>query len=1187
MVAVLVALALRIAVVPATGFSTDVSTFMAWAGRLASVGPGAFYEPGYFADYPPGFLYVLWAIGALAQGDALRLLVKSLSIPFDLGIAFLAASLARRWAGEGAARLSASLWLLAPAAIVAGPLWGQVDAVGTLVLLGALAAGGQRRWVLSGALAGLAAMVKPQLGVGLIVLGVAAVWDLIHGDRRPIRAIAAASLVIVILGVPFRSGPLELLALVRDAAATYPYSSLYAFNVWSLILDFWVADDPYVVTGGLLLALGLIGACIVAVRRRSPDRFLVAGALATMAFYFLPTRAHERYLFPALVLVLPMVASRRVLLAPYLTLSLSFAMTLLFALTRYPGNLTNAPDWLEGTLYGRPGQVILALLMMGSGAWLAAGLVRGRAPVMVASAPVPLATGPGIPSEATALGPEGPPMRPRRPPRALPAGLGQGHAPTRHDILVALLVAVAMLLTRGYRLDMPRDMYFDEVYHARTAFELLAQREPYEWTHPHLAKEIMALSIPIFGGDRVTGVEPLPSTSPVTALAAAGNGIRAIGLADGTVQLRDRGGGGARDIAHLAVAPRALAIEGTRVVGATDTAVFAIDTVGDALTTRTFIGPLSGFAISAGRVVVVTPDRVLLFQTLAADPLSVDGGAVAVTAKPDGGEVYALDERGTVRVLDLTTGAVLRTVAAGGPAHAIAYAAGPNRLFVARSDEPSLGVIDLEGGRVETVRLANARTGSFASGATALAVVPRSQFLYALADGRVVVVETHGASPYAQIPVPGWMLAVDGEAESLLVGGEEGVTLIETGRHALAWRLPGVVAGAVLAFFLVLIARRLFASRALPWFVAAVVLLDGSMFAQPRIGMNDVYTALFIVAGWYFVIAAHAPRRSRRADLLLAGLCFGLAVAAKWTGAYALGGVFLASLVMTVRAARGGETGSDSPLDLLRGGGRNAAFLFACFALVPFAVYVGSFLSWFGGPTAPYGWDLLELTRQMYGYHSGLTSPHPAGSPWWSWPLDLKPVYWYYGQSTGGQNAYIYDAGNIALFWAALAATVWCAVTAVRTRSLRIGFVVFALLVQYVAWIPITRVLFFYHFFTALPFYLLALAVVLAVLWERRERAPVIALLAFAAAVAIFFYPFVSGLPVDASSASMYFVLPTWQYDCQFYPAEGNGLRCDLSGGAVDVTAVLARVMLAGGVTALVVSAALIVSRLSGGRRSS
>jgi dolichyl-phosphate-mannose--protein O-mannosyl transferase len=228
--------------------------------------------------------------------------------------------------------------------------------------------------------------------------------------------------------------------------------------------------------------------------------------------------------------------------------------------------------------------------------------------------------------------------------------------------------------------------------------------------------------------------------------------------------------------------------------------------------------------------------------------------------------------------------------------------------------------------------------------------------------------------------------------------------------------------------------------------------------------------------------------------------------------------------------------------------------------VIPAAIYVASYLPWFGGPTIPFHWNLFELTQQMYWYHSGLTSPHPAGSPWWSWPLVLKPVYWYFGSSSGGDNAYIYDAGNIVLFWGGLVAFVWCAIAAVRARSLALGFIVFAALVQYVAWIPISRVLFFYHFFTVLPFYLLALAAALAYLWLTARVRHVVAYLALATAAFVYFYPFIAAQPVAGTQAAMFFVLPTWTYDCQFYPT----FVCTPSlGGSFNAAALVLRLALA------------------------
>ena len=42
-------------------------------------------------------------------------------------------------------------------------------------------------------------------------------------------------------------------------------------------------------------------------------------------------------------------------------------------------------------------------------------------------------------------------------------------------------------------------MYFDEIYHARTAYEFLHTMSVYEWTHPPLGKELIALGVAVFG----------------------------------------------------------------------------------------------------------------------------------------------------------------------------------------------------------------------------------------------------------------------------------------------------------------------------------------------------------------------------------------------------------------------------------------------------------------------------------------------------------------------------------------------------------------------------------------------------------------------------------------------------------------------------------------------------------------
>ena len=76
---------------------------------------------------------------------------------------------------------------------------------------------------------------------------------------------------------------------------------------------------------------------------------------------------------------------------------------------------------------------------------------------------------------------------------------------------------------------------------------------------------------------------------------------------------------------------------------------------------------------------------------------------------------------------------------------------------------------------------------------------------------------------------------------------------------------------------------------------ALFVLADGMFFVQSRIGMNDVYVGLFIVAaytlfaalwtGWLARPLARSGWRCRSSASLL-----GLALASKWVAAYAIGG---------------------------------------------------------------------------------------------------------------------------------------------------------------------------------------------------------------------------------------------------------------------------------------------------------
>src|SRR3990172_4447903 len=107
---------LRTVIMPYGGFPTDIGTFKGWATALAERGPEAFYGSG-FADYLPGYLYVLWLIGELHahlrfSDQALLFLIKLPAAIADL----LGAALLRRVAGT----FTSSRVALLAAALTAG-----------------------------------------------------------------------------------------------------------------------------------------------------------------------------------------------------------------------------------------------------------------------------------------------------------------------------------------------------------------------------------------------------------------------------------------------------------------------------------------------------------------------------------------------------------------------------------------------------------------------------------------------------------------------------------------------------------------------------------------------------------------------------------------------------------------------------------------------------------------------------------------------------------------------------------------------------------------------------------------------------------------------------------------------------------------------------------------------------------
>jgi Gpi18-like mannosyltransferase len=323
----LLAASLLVRVVPAaatTGYAADIATFSAWAAHAAEA-LTSFYSPGYFADYPPGYIYVLWLVGKLRLllaldfgSPAFLLLLKSPAIAADTVTVWLVYRLALRHGGGNAAVAAAALYAFNPAVILDSAVWGQVDAVLTLfVILGVMTLEEKPGW--SGASFAAALLVKPQ---ALIFAPLPILWfcsRLFRESERKRESLAelllfaGSGLALFSLGVlPFAIGRPAgwIIGKYGGTLASYPYATLNAFNLFALTGGNGAATTerllflPYAAWGTLFILLILLFTAAVVLRGRDSSRLWYAALFLSASVFVLSAKMHERYLFPALALAL-------------------------------------------------------------------------------------------------------------------------------------------------------------------------------------------------------------------------------------------------------------------------------------------------------------------------------------------------------------------------------------------------------------------------------------------------------------------------------------------------------------------------------------------------------------------------------------------------------------------------------------------------------------------------------------------------------------------------------------------------------------------------------------------------------------------------------------------------------------------------------------------------------------------
>lgn len=465
-----------------SGFGTlalDQNTFIAWGRRAYEVGFYNFYNA--WSDYLPGYIYVLALLAKIETFTPIAptVLYKLPAIIADIVTGYLIYDVLRK--RKRVAFIAAAMFLFNPAVIYNSTLWGQVDILTALAAF--LAIYSVRRYAASSVFLALGTMVKPQA-----IMAAPVIFALSLRNKWKIKDYvyygASFLVALTILFLPFTdiyNLPNFVFTRVNETLGQYPYGSVNAFNFWGLF-GFWKPDTEGIVNPNLFGMIAIILASVLVAFKndlvsKKPYHFLSILFLVNFLFF---TRMHERHMLPALAPLVIASAATPVLWIVYWGLSLS-----------YIANMYYSYYWITNDFASFFSPLVIKIIIVANIILFLALVKQTFKPTRKLNFKKLLSVFTRIKSRKM---------------------LVKDRLGVKLERLLLVAILVFSLTVRLVRLEVPQKDYFDEIYHAFTARQMLAgdpkpwhwssahpEGYAYEWTHPPLAKEIMAGSMALFG----------------------------------------------------------------------------------------------------------------------------------------------------------------------------------------------------------------------------------------------------------------------------------------------------------------------------------------------------------------------------------------------------------------------------------------------------------------------------------------------------------------------------------------------------------------------------------------------------------------------------------------------------------------------------------------------------------------
>ncbi len=332
---------------------------------------------------------------------------------------------------------------------------------------------------------------------------------------------------------------------------------------------------------------------------------------------------------------------------------------------------------------------------------------------------------------------------------------------------------------------------------------------------------------------------------------------------------------------------------------------------------------------------------------------------------------------------------------------------------------------------------------------------------------------------------------------------------------------------------------------------------DGLFLVDSRYALNNIYLDILGLLGQLFLLLALTQQgRKRWVRLAIAGVFFGASASIKWNGLWFLLGVYLIWITAWLMRWTLGNKQQDLNAGNREGGEElavtqslkiqqlplqnltqlNLVTVLSNLAIIPILVYSVIWIPHLLMNPTP---GFLGMQKEILLYHERIgdgPQVHPYCSKWYTWPLMIRPVAYYY--QTVGKIIYdVHAMSNPILLWLSTAAILLLLLLLVQRFLAGSGWkyaptpstwIALYLVVNYAAnllpWMRVTRCTFFYHYMGASIFAELALAWIVSQ-WLNSPKKVLrgfgVSIVFWILLAFVFWMPIYLGLPLDSNGFSL------------------------------------------------------------------